>query len=137
MESLASEIRRILLIRLQHDDAPGGADDNCEQLAALLVTCPAILALIRVRIETRFCASITASRPQWTPAAPGMQISPNSGEPFRIIRWRTSLLLSIFRSIALEQGDVVEIAFQGFGRALRNSIQFEPETRESTVVLPA
>jgi hypothetical protein len=52
MESLASEVRRILLIRMQHDDAPGSPDDNCEQLAALLITCPAILALIRVRIET-------------------------------------------------------------------------------------
>ena len=52
MEPLASEVRHILLTRLEHDDAPGGPDERYEQLAALLVTCPELLAFVRFRLKT-------------------------------------------------------------------------------------
>ena len=51
MPALAAEIRRILRYRMRFDDT-GGSSDHAENLATLLVTCPALERLVRLRMDT-------------------------------------------------------------------------------------
>ncbi|MCW5977914.1 MAG: hypothetical protein KIT09_07540 [Bryobacteraceae bacterium] len=51
-ESLAAAVRGLLDRRMQSDDASGGQDEEAEHVATLLVACPALAALIRLRMET-------------------------------------------------------------------------------------
>ena len=52
MESLAAELRRILMCRMRCDDAAGSHLDSAENLATLLVMQPSLQQLIRLRMDT-------------------------------------------------------------------------------------